>query len=174
MLAYMSRSDTLQRAKILVPVILLVLVAALVASVVTAAPRKPPALLGASAGVTGTGTHQRRSAGGDRRRDAHDRLCRARRPACGGASPGTRARGARQRWKRAAWRMIPLNTSCQVSEQGRGRRSGLLPGPRTSPKVKASTPRSCSTFRTGPSIWHWNCRAGRDCLWGAAHHRGRG
>lgn len=53
MLACMSRSATLQRAKIIVPVILLVLVGALVASVVTAAPRKPPALLGASAGVTG-------------------------------------------------------------------------------------------------------------------------
>jgi hypothetical protein len=49
----MSKLATLQRAKILVPVILLVLVAALVASVVTAAPRKPPAPLGASAGITG-------------------------------------------------------------------------------------------------------------------------
>jgi hypothetical protein len=49
----MPRSATLQRAKILVPVILLVLVAALVTSVVTAAPRKPPAPLGASAAVTG-------------------------------------------------------------------------------------------------------------------------
>ncbi|MFF2243489.1 hypothetical protein ACFVTM_04845 [Arthrobacter sp. NPDC058130] len=49
----MSRSATLRRAKILVPALLLGLVAALVASVVMAAPRKPPAPLGASAGITG-------------------------------------------------------------------------------------------------------------------------
>ncbi|MEV5050161.1 hypothetical protein [Arthrobacter sp. LAR12-1-1.1] len=49
----MSKVATLQRAKIFVPVVLLVLVGALVASVVTAAPRKPPSPLGASAGITG-------------------------------------------------------------------------------------------------------------------------
>ncbi|MET3922971.1 hypothetical protein [Arthrobacter sp. UYEF20] len=49
----MSRSATLQRGKILVPAILLVLVGALVASLFMATPRKPPAPLGASAGVTG-------------------------------------------------------------------------------------------------------------------------
>ena len=49
----MPKSVLIQRAKILVPVILLGLVAALVASVVMAAPRKPPVPLGASAAVTG-------------------------------------------------------------------------------------------------------------------------
>jgi hypothetical protein len=48
----MSRS-TLQRARILVPAILLVLVGGLVASVLLAPPRKPPAPLGASASVNG-------------------------------------------------------------------------------------------------------------------------
>ncbi len=49
----METSSTLLRAKILVPAILLGLVAALVASVVMAAPLQPPAPLGASARVTG-------------------------------------------------------------------------------------------------------------------------
>ena len=49
----MSSSATLRRAKVLVPVILLSLVAALVASIAMAPPQKPPVPLGASAGVTG-------------------------------------------------------------------------------------------------------------------------
>lgn len=49
----MSRSAALQRAKILVPALLLGLVAALIAGVFMSAPRNPPAPLGASAVVTG-------------------------------------------------------------------------------------------------------------------------
>jgi hypothetical protein len=49
----MSRSTTLQRTKILVPAILLTLVGVIVASLLMATPRKPPAPLGASASVTG-------------------------------------------------------------------------------------------------------------------------
>lgn len=49
----MSRSATLQRAKILIPALLLALVGVIVASLLMAPPRKPPTPLGASASVTG-------------------------------------------------------------------------------------------------------------------------
>lgn len=49
----MSSTATLRRARILVPAILLVLVGGLVASVLMAPTRKPPAVLGASASLNG-------------------------------------------------------------------------------------------------------------------------
>lgn len=49
----MATTALVRRAKILVPAILLALVGSLIASILMAAPRKPPALLGASAGVNG-------------------------------------------------------------------------------------------------------------------------
>jgi hypothetical protein len=49
----MASTAVLRRTKILVPVILLALVGTLVASVLMAAPRTPPALLGASASLNG-------------------------------------------------------------------------------------------------------------------------
>ena len=49
----MASASLIKRTKILVPAILLALVGTLVASVLTAAPRTPPAMLGASASLTG-------------------------------------------------------------------------------------------------------------------------
>ena len=49
----MASTALLKRTKILVPAVLLALVATLVAGVLMAAPRKPPALLGASASLNG-------------------------------------------------------------------------------------------------------------------------
>lgn len=49
----MASTASLRRLKILVPAVLLALVGTLVASVLLAAPRKPPALLGASVSLDG-------------------------------------------------------------------------------------------------------------------------
>lgn len=49
----MASTALLKRTKILVPAVLLALVGILVASVLTAAPRTPPAMLGASASLDG-------------------------------------------------------------------------------------------------------------------------
>lgn len=49
----MATTALVKRTKILVPAILLALVGTLIASILMAAPRKPPALLGASANIEG-------------------------------------------------------------------------------------------------------------------------
>lgn len=49
----MTRSATLRRSKVLVPATLLALVGVIIAGLLMTPPRKPPAPLGASAGVTG-------------------------------------------------------------------------------------------------------------------------